>query len=75
MSKSLNEEYGAPSQVWMRIRGYEGKIDLEITLVNKTATRFAEAAFLTFAPPGHGMWAMDSPRPKRWIGFKVDWVF
>ena len=62
MPATLNQDYGAPSQVWLRLRGHTGKLDLEITLVNKTATRFAEAGFLTFAPEtgnGDGVWAMD----------------
>ena len=34
---------------------------MTLTLVNKTSTRFAEAAFLTFAPTQHpgGGWAID----------------
>lgn len=60
---ALNQEYGAPSQVWLRVQGHANRLGLELTLVNKTATRFAESSFLTFAPEtgdtGDGMWAMD----------------
>jgi len=52
-------------QVWLHIRGGGDNISVEVTLVNKTATRFAEAAFLTFdsvqsaaSDMGSG-WAMD----------------
>ena len=52
---------GAPSHVFLHVRGDGDKVDVDVILVNKTATRFAEAAFLTFDPvasPGGG-WALD----------------
>jgi hypothetical protein len=55
---------GAPSQVFLHVRGGGDTIDVDVILINKTATRFAEAAFLTFdpfdpVPSPEGGWAMD----------------
>ena len=55
---------GAPSQVFLHVRGGGDTIDVDVILINKTATRFAEAAFLTFdpfdpVPSSEGGWAMD----------------
>jgi hypothetical protein len=68
MASALNVEYGAPAEVWLRISdGGVDTVNITLTLINKTTTRFSEAAFLTFAPiqtvvsasnPGSG-WAMD----------------
>jgi hypothetical protein len=69
MRKELNVEYGAPSQVWLHLTAAGGSLSVDVTLVNKTATRFAEAAFITFDPvPGNGDgqgWAMD--KLGRWV--------
>lgn len=78
MNSSLNILYGAPSAVWTRVMSSvtptESTIQIEVTLINKTSTRFAEASFITFnplpsdewlapdAPPSNassGEWAMD----------------
>jgi len=72
MPQLLNIEYGAPSQVWLHVKGgaKADVLSLDVSLINKTATRFAEAAFVTFDPvqgsggSGSG-WAMD--KLGRWI--------
>ena len=51
MPEELHRDYGSPSEVWLRLSGSEGDVvSVEVTLVNKTSTRTAEAGFLTFAP-------------------------
>jgi hypothetical protein len=78
MDPSLNVLYGAPTEVWTRVVSATAPspstVQVEVTLVNKTATRFAEAAFVTFNPPADssasgavrtsasnvsGTWALD----------------
>ena len=73
MQFELNTGYGAPSAVWARVglstvAGTRPTLSYEVTLVNKTSTRFAEAGFVTFHPMGDagegasargGEWAMD----------------
>ena len=67
MEASLNRDYGAPAQVWLHLTGGGDNISISMTLLNKTATRFAEAGFVTFAPAqtDHGGWAMD--KLGRWV--------
>eukprot|EP00035_Acanthoeca_spectabilis_P029436 m.474504 g.474504 ORF g.474504 m.474504 type:complete len:967 (-) comp36357_c0_seq1:352-3252(-) len=72
MDVALNRDYGAPSDVWIQIAdspptspsSAAGAIALEFILVNKTATRFAEASFITFNPSKGGIaepavWTLD----------------
>eukprot|EP00039_Didymoeca_costata_P021307 m.344143 g.344143 ORF g.344143 m.344143 type:complete len:974 (-) comp23897_c0_seq1:105-3026(-) len=64
MESDLNSKYGSPSQVWLHVHvGSSSNISVDIILINKTATRFAEGAFITFNPQtqqnaGSG-WALD----------------
>lgn len=64
MDTGLNLDYGAPSKVWLHLSVGGDNISCDLTLVNKTATRFAEAGFFTFDPVQSGSgsdggWAMD----------------
>jgi hypothetical protein len=61
MDTVLNVQYGAPAQVFLHLKGGGDSITVDVTLVNKTATRFAEAGFVTFDPvqSAGGGWAMD----------------
>jgi len=58
----LHADFGAPSTAWMRI-GFatKGEVTASLTLVNKTATRLPEAAWVTNTPVGSGAgnWSMD----------------
>lgn len=55
--------YGAPSAVWIQIQVVdEGRLDMDLQLFNKTATRLAEASFFSFLPSSINsswVWVMD----------------
>ena len=58
---TLHEEYGAPSRVWTRldISPSGDTLGVTVTLVNKTATRHAEAMFVRVMPEGVTKMEMD----------------
>lgn len=57
MPASLHTEYGAPDTVWVAFNVTAGpdsraaSLAVDVQLFNKTATRLAEASWVTFAPP------------------------
>ena len=68
MNTSLNILYGAPSAVWTRVVSSDtptaSTVQVEVTLVNKTSTRFAEASFITFNPlPSGDEWGVAPSSP------------
>jgi hypothetical protein len=59
---ALHTQYGAPGAVWLNYTvAPDGSVGLEVTVVNKTATRLGEALLLDFAtPPAPGAaWLAD----------------
>ena len=51
----LHKVYGAPETAWLHISFPDAdRIDLALSVFNKTATRLPEAAFFTFNPVGSG---------------------
>ena len=46
----LHEEYGAPSSMWTQLDVDDDRINVTVTLANKSATRHAEALFLRLKP-------------------------
>jgi hypothetical protein len=67
--QQLHQEYGAPAATWLKLStpadDTSDALDLDVVLVNKTATRMMESMFLTFKPDGVNSatapceWAMD----------------
>jgi hypothetical protein len=70
---SLHELFGAPSQAYITYTTPQpGQLDVVVTLVNKTSTRYPEAAYFTFDPLGNdqvngsGIWTLDK------LGYPLD---
>lgn len=62
--EKLHTDFGAPASAWMRVHfnpEQPGEVTASLTLVNKTATRLPEAAWVTNTPIGSvdGNWSMD----------------
>lgn len=58
----LHTSYGAPATAWINYTvggGSDRTIMVDISLLNKTATRLPEAMFLSFGPPGKLDWSMQ----------------
>jgi len=62
----LHANYGAPAEVWLNITASaaDAGVDLTVTFLNKTSTRYPEAMYCTFNPAGNtraapGAWTMD----------------
>ena len=61
---TLAENYGAPSTIWTQLdlpttAASNGEIAVTVLLLNKTATRHAEAMFLQLTPPSAATMEMD----------------
>jgi len=73
MAPSLHENAGAPARVVLRLDfATKGAVGAKLQLWNKTATRLAEAIYLSFAPAGD---PTGGPGPLEWRMEKLgSWV-
>ena len=55
----LHDEYGTPSSIWTQLDAGADRINVTVTLVNKSATRHAEALFMRLKPAAQPTMEMD----------------
>ena len=66
----LHTDYGAPAEVWVRY--YAGSasarsLGVDVSLLNKTATRLPEAMFMSFDPPHRSGLKWSMQKLSSWI--------
>ncbi|KAJ1459607.1 hypothetical protein M885DRAFT_510755 [Pelagophyceae sp. CCMP2097] len=55
----LREDYGAPSDAWLRYAADGETLKIDVLLLNKTSTRFIDSMYLSMHPRLKGDWALD----------------